>query len=121
MKTILIVDDQPEVTKLLAMVLRGEDRRIITAASGETALALARQHAPDLVLMDVMMPGGMDGYEATRHLKEDPATGRCPVIIVTAKTQARDREEALASGAEDFIAKPFDLQALKQKVAGYLM
>lgn len=116
MKRILVVDDQDAVRQLLALVLKQAGRELQFAASGEEALECVRQQRPDLMLLDVMMPGGMDGYEVAAQLKADPRLC-CPIIIMTAKVQEQDRKEALDAGADDYIAKPFDMQQLQQKVA----
>jgi two-component system, OmpR family, phosphate regulon response regulator PhoB len=120
MQTILIVDDQPEVLRLLELALRGEGRRLLFAGDGQSALDLARQNHPDLILMDVMMPGGIDGLQATRILKGDPETAGAQVIMITAKAQKEDRQEALAAGADDYVAKPFDIRDLRAKIEGML-
>ncbi len=120
MKKILIVDDQPEVCRLLQVVLRAEGREILYAETGEEGLKLARRQLPDLILLDVMMPGGMDGYEVARRLKADPATAACPVIAMTAKVQTQDRDNAFAAGADDYLRKPFDMVDLKKRVGSYL-
>jgi CheY-like chemotaxis protein len=113
---ILIVDDQPEVSRLLEIVLRGEGRQLLFANSGEDALALVRNRRPALVLLDIMMPGTMDGYEVTRRLKNDPATASLHIIVMTAKVCEQDRQEAFAAGADDYISKPFDVIDLKTRV-----
>lgn len=120
MKKILIVEDQTDVLKLLAMVLRAENRRIFLAERGEDALRIARESRPDVILMDVMLPGEVDGYQATRTLKAEPATAGCAVIIMTAKVQEEDRIEAFEAGADDYLGKPFDLADLKRKVDKFL-
>jgi CheY-like chemotaxis protein len=120
MQTILIVDDQPEVIRLLQLALRGEGRRLLFASNGQSALDLARETHPDLILMDVMMPGGIDGLQATRTLKADPETAGTRIIVITAKAQEGDRREALAAGADDYVAKPFDIMALRARVQGML-
>ena len=116
MKKILIVDDQPEVSRLLEIVLRREGRQLLFAANGEEGLALATRELPDLVLLDLMMPGDLDGYAVTRHLRQDPATAGALIVVMTAKVREQDRQEALAAGADDYIAKPFEVLALKNKV-----
>ncbi|PLX82305.1 MAG: two-component system response regulator [Desulfuromonas sp.] len=120
MKKILIVDDQPEVKRLLEIILKGGGRQFFHADSGEEAVAIARSEKPDVILLDVMMPGGMDGYENTKALKEDPLTAACPIITMTAKVQAQDQEDAFAAGADDYIGKPFDISDLKEKVDKFL-
>ncbi|MCD6526190.1 MAG: response regulator [Desulfuromonas sp.] len=119
MKRILVVDDHEAVRQLLALVLKGKGRELQFATSGEQALQVVRQQRPDLILLDVMMPGGMDGYTVTEKLKADPQL-RCPVLIMTAKVQEQDRINAEAAGADDYIGKPFDMRLLNQKVASLL-
>ncbi len=120
MKKILIVDDQPEVKKLLEVILRSDDRQLLMAANGEEALSLAKLERPQLILLDVMMPGGLDGYEVCRILKGDPVTREAAVIAMTAKVQEQDRLDAMAAGADDYIGKPFDMEALRAKVRRFL-
>lgn len=120
MKKILIVDDQIEISRLLEVVLRGEGRQLFFAFSGGEAVEAARREVPDLILLDVMMPGGLDGYEVARILKADPQTRHCRIIAVTAKVQNRDRHHAFAAGVDDYIVKPFDVLALQRKVADLL-
>jgi len=116
MKKILIVDDRSEVRELVEATLEIEDYCILQADSGEKAIEMARREKPDLILMDIMMPGGMDGLEATRILKNDPATGKCPIIILTAKGQEYDRDEGKKAGADDYFVKPFSPLDLLRKV-----
>lgn len=116
MKKILIVDDQSEVRRLVEITLSVEDYQIIQAESGEKAIEMAREEKPDLIIMDVMMPGGIDGLEATRILKNDPETKECPIIILTSKGQESEREDGLAAGADEYFAKPFSPLELIQKV-----
>lgn len=120
MKKILIVDDHPETVRLLEVILRGENRRLYRAADGESGLAVARETLPDVILLDIMMPGALDGYDVARRLKKDPETSRCRIIVMTAKTQARDRQQALDSGADDFITKPFDVVDVRNRVKAFL-
>ena len=120
MKNILIVEDQVEALKLLGMVLRAEDRKIFLSESGEEALEIAHKTIPDLVLLDIMLPGGIDGYEVARSLKNDPTTAMCSIVVMTAKVQEQDRIEAFKAGADDFISKPYNLVDLKNKIARLL-
>jgi two-component system, OmpR family, phosphate regulon response regulator PhoB len=115
-KKILIVDDLEEIRDLVERTLRRKDRTVLTATTGEEAVAVARSALPDLIMMDVMMPGSMDGIDATRILKSDPETRKCVIIILTAKDQAQDRDEGLAAGADDFFCKPFSPLEILRKV-----
>jgi DNA-binding response OmpR family regulator len=119
-KKILIVEDQADVLRLLEVVLRAEDRQVFLADNGEEAVRIARETRPAVILMDVMLPGKIDGYEASRLLKTDPATAGCAIIIMTAKVQEQDRIDAFAAGADDYIGKPFDLDDLKRRVETFL-
>jgi two-component system phosphate regulon response regulator PhoB len=116
MKKILIVDDRNEVRELVEVTLEVENYQILQADSAEKAVEIARREKPDLILMDIMMPGGMDGLEATRILKKDPETKSCPVIMLTAKGQEYDRTEGKKAGADDYFIKPFSPLDLLRKV-----
>jgi CheY-like chemotaxis protein len=116
LKKILIVDDQPEVARLLEIILRREGRQLHFAANGEECLEVARHFNPDLVLLDIMMPGEVDGYEVARRLKKDAATASAHILVLTAKVREQDRREAFAAGADDYISKPFDISDLKTRV-----
>ncbi len=120
MKKILIVDDQKEVRELVEVTLRLEDYledcQIFQAKSGDEAIKLARAEKPDLVFMDVMMPGGIDGLEATRVLKNDPETKGCQIIMLTGKAQQDDQEKGLKAGADVYFSKPFSPRELIKKV-----
>jgi DNA-binding response OmpR family regulator len=119
-KKILIVEDQQDVQRLLEVVFKAEGLQVYLAEKGEEAIRIAREIKPDAILMDVMLPGRIDGFEATRLLKTDPATAGCAIIIMTAKVQEQDRIDAFAAGADDYIGKPFDLGDLKQRVETFL-
>ncbi|RLB24222.1 MAG: two-component system response regulator [Deltaproteobacteria bacterium] len=116
MKKILIVDDQPEVRELVEVTLKTGDYQILKAKSGEDAVEIAKAEKLDLIIMDIMMPGGIDGLEATRILKNEPETRDIPVIMLTAKGQESDREKGLEVGADDYFTKPFSPLELIKKV-----
>jgi CheY-like chemotaxis protein len=116
MKKILIVDDQVEVRELVEVTMRVGDYQIFKAQSGEEAIEAAKAEKPDLILMDVMMPAGIDGLETTRILKSDPETKDCKIIMLTAKGQETDRKKGLEAGADDYFTKPFSPLKLIQKV-----
>ena len=110
-RTILVVDDAPENIQLLSGLLKVE-YKVKAATSGEKALVVAaRQPAPDLVLLDVMMPE-MDGYEVCRRLRDDPATRDIPVVFVTGHSSDEERAQGLALGAAGFLVKPVDPEVL---------
>jgi DNA-binding response OmpR family regulator len=116
-KKILVVDDEADILHFLELVLAERGYEVVAAASGQQALAEARTHMPDLVLLDIMMPQ-MDGWEVLRLLRVDPRTARIPVAMVSARTDAKDRVQGLQEGAVDYICKPFSLDELLAKVEG---
>ena len=118
-QTILVVDDTPENIQILVGALEG-DYRLIAATSGEKALQLAaKPPLPDIILLDVMMPG-IDGYEVCSRLKGDEFTRNIPVIFITALSEAGDEARGLALGAVDFITKPFNPGLVKARVRNQL-
>ena len=116
--TLLIVDDTPLNIELLDGVL-GQDYEILFATRGEDALEIAREEAPDLILMDVMMPE-MDGYEVCSRLKADPRTAGIPIIFVTALDQEADEARGLELGAIDYITKPINPVIVKARVRNHI-
>ncbi len=113
---ILVVDDNHDNTEIIARYLGVRGYPITVAHSGDEALALFEQVRPSLVLLDVMMPG-RDGWEVCRLMKSHPALGRrLRVIMVTALDEWDDRRQALQTGADDYVAKPFDLPKLAATV-----
>ena len=105
---VLVVDDLEANRRLLEARLTGEYYEVLTASRGEEAVQLARRERPDIVLLDVMMPGGMDGFEACRRLKSMPETRHIPVVMVTTLNDRDNRLRGLQAGAEDFLTKPID-------------
>ena len=120
MKKILIVDDQPEVRELVEITLRSEDYRILQAETGKDAIKTAKAEKPDLIIMDIMMSGEIDGIEATRIIKQDPETKECLVIMLTAMGQEADKEVGFKAGADDYFVKPFSPLELITKVAAVI-
>lgn len=120
MTRILAVDDEPHILKLVSFALSAKGFSIIEAADGLSAIEVAQTEQPDLILLDVMMPA-LDGYEACRRLKADPATSHIPVVMLSAKSQQAEQAIGLDCGAIDYICKPFtpkDLVAQVQRVLG---
>ncbi len=108
MKKILIVEDHADIRRLIRMTLEFEDYDIQEASNGETALTRARELQPDLVLLDVMMPGAISGLDVCRHLREDAGFRVRPrIIMLSARGQASDREAGLQAGADTYLVKPF--------------
>ncbi|HEX7238887.1 MAG TPA: response regulator, partial [Longimicrobiaceae bacterium] len=104
---LLVVDDEPVNVELLRDLLESLDFRTLGALRGPEALELARESSPDLILLDVMMPG-MNGLEVCRRLRADPATAGIPVVFVTALSDAEDKLQAIEAGGDDFLTKPFN-------------
>ncbi len=103
---VLIVDDEPNIVLSLEFLLQQAGFTVATAADGDQALEQARLRRPDVVLLDIMLPG-MDGYEVCEELREDPALAAVPVIMLTARGRDVDREKGLSLGATEYIVKPF--------------
>ena len=116
MKTILVVDDEPTLAATVKYNLEREGYRAITAADGESALALARDNRPDLIVLDVMLPA-MDGFEVCRRLRRDSAV---PILMLTAKTEEVDKVVGLEIGADDYVTKPFSMRELLARVRALL-
>ncbi|MFZ5724335.1 MAG: twitching motility response regulator PilH [Pseudomonadota bacterium] len=107
MARILIVDDSPTETYKFREILERHGHQVIEAANGADGVAMARQEKPDVVLMDVVMPG-LNGFQATRQITKGPDTSHIPVIIVTTKDQETDRVWGKRQGARDYLTKPVD-------------
>jgi two-component system cell cycle response regulator DivK len=120
MKKVLIVDDNADIRKLVELVVRGSGREIFQAGSGDEAVKIAREVVPDLIFMDMMMPGGIDGLGATRALKTDPKTRSCTIIAMTARDPKTDFAGGQASGVDEFLRKPFLLKELIGKTEKFL-
>lgn len=112
---VLIVDDEPEIGRLLGLILRGAGFEVAAVEGGRAALAHLAASATDLVLLDVIMPE-LDGFETLRRIRETPATANLPVLMLTASAGAADRARAESLGANDFIAKPFDPADVVERV-----
>ncbi len=114
-KKIMVVDDEPYIARVIKFKLEQEGYIVISANDGVTGLAKIREEKPDMVLLDVMMPG-MTGYEVCQQIKGDAELAGIPVVILTAKGQERDREHGFSMGASDYITKPFSPNRLLELV-----
>jgi len=115
MPAILIVDDEPTIRALVRSVLEGRGYRTVEAADGISALKLAVPERPDLILLDVALPG-LSGLEVCRRLKNSPATASIPVLLLTGVLQQAERQIGADAGAQGFIAKPFSPAALVAQI-----
>jgi two-component system alkaline phosphatase synthesis response regulator PhoP len=118
-RTILVVDDEPALLRLMAFLLQRKGYGMLTATNGEEALHVIREQRPDLVLLDIMMPR-LDGYEVAEAIRADPATAEIPIVMLSAKAQDEDIERGLAAGVDSYITKPFDPEKLAETVAAFL-
>jgi DNA-binding response OmpR family regulator len=118
-ESVLVVDDDPFIARLLEIELRAAGYEVRVAGDGERALALVRERCPELVLADVMMPT-MDGFELTRRLRQDSHTASVSIIMLTARGLSADKLEGFSIGADDYIVKPFDTPELLARIRGVL-
>jgi len=114
-KKILVIDDEPLVVEILKIMLEMKNYEIITASCGIEGIERAMREKPDLILLDILMPG-LDGYQVCRKLKEDRKTERIPIIMLTALGQSAEREKGYSSGAYGYIFKPFDDEELLKSI-----
>ena len=115
MATILLVDDEPTIRYLLRASLEGRGYRLLEADDGLSALQLAQSELPDLILLDIALPG-LSGLEVCYRLKDDPATAATPIFLLTGYVDQTDREAAERAGAQGFISKPFSPAALVARI-----
>lgn len=112
---VLVVDDEPFICRSLSFVLRKEKFEVFEARNGEEALAAIREHRPQLVFLDVMMPK-INGFEVTQRVKADPELKDTKIILLTAKGQDADRETGVGMGADDYLTKPFSPSKILHRV-----
>lgn len=118
-ETILIVDDEEDIIKLIKYNLKNEGYSILTAFSGEQAIKMAKQFSPDLIVLDLMLPG-IDGLEVTRYLRKDEQRQDIPIVMLTAKGEESDIVTGLELGANDYISKPFSPKVLVARIRAIL-
>jgi twitching motility two-component system response regulator PilH len=119
MARVLIVDDSPTETHKMTTILEKHSHEVITAVSGEEGVAKAKETLPDVVLMDIVMPG-LNGFQATRQLSKHDSTSHIPVIIVTTKDQETDRLWGQRQGAKGYLTKPIESHALMSAISDVL-
>jgi len=117
MKKIVVVDDHADIRRLIRMTLEFEDYEVHEAADGESALRLTRELRPDLLLLDVMMPGGIDGLQVCAAIRADTNLNDVHVMLLSARGQARDREAGMQAGADAYLVKPFSPLQLIDQIA----
>jgi CheY-like chemotaxis protein len=116
---VLVVEDNPVNMELVAALLENEDCRVISAETADVSLRLAAAERPDLILMDIQLPG-MSGHDATRRLKADPATARIPVVALTAHAMLGEEARAREAGFDAFLTKPIDTHAFRDTLRRFL-
>ncbi|HRK31298.1 MAG TPA: response regulator transcription factor [Tepidisphaeraceae bacterium] len=118
-KRVLVVDDEQDIVELIRFNLERNGYEVFTAADGNAALELARKQVPDLVVLDLMLPG-IDGTEVARRLKAEPATSGVPIVMLTAKSEETDVVVGLTLGADDYVTKPFSIKILLARLNSVL-
>lgn len=118
-KKILIVEDEPNISKLVSYILETHGFEVLQAFIGVEGIEMAKREKPDLIVLDVMMPK-MDGFEVAQNLKNEQITKDIPIIMLSSAAQFKDKVKGLESGAMDYITKPFDKDELIEKINEYL-
>ena len=118
-KRILVVDDEVDLVETIRFPLEMEGFNVLVSYNGEDALNQARKESPDLILLDLMLPK-LDGYKVCRLLKFDERYKHIPILMLTAKTQEKDKLLGKETGADEYITKPFDIDELMKKIKAYL-
>src|SRR5438067_1930834 len=115
-KKILVVDDERDLVELIALNLQRSGYEYLLAHDGNTGLEMARKQSPDLIVLDLMMPG-MSGQDVAARLKGDPSTASIPILMLTAKSEETDIIVGLSMGADDYVTKPFSMKVLMARIA----
>jgi len=119
-QTILIVEDEPQIVEVVSDYLKQAGYRVLSARDGQTGLTVARHERPDLIVLDLMLPGTMDGLDVCRSIRRDPALADLPIIMLTARTEEADRLVGLELGADDYVTKPFSPREVVARVRAVL-
>lgn len=119
MQTILVIDDDELVSRTLQRALKLYDYQVMVANSGAEGLHIARRHRPDLLVLDVIMPG-TDGYQVCRQVRGDPLLKDVPILFLTARSKDEDKIEGFRAGGDDYLAKPFNMQELQLRIRAIL-
>jgi two-component system phosphate regulon response regulator PhoB len=119
MHTVLVVDDETDILELVVFNLERQQFKVLTADNGISAVQIAKEKIPDLIVLDLMLPG-MDGFSVYRELRADPRTSGIPVLMLTAKGEVNDRIAGLELGADDYVTKPFSPRELLLRVRALL-
>jgi len=114
-KKILVIEDDPSVLRFLEHTLQREGYQVLTATNGLSGIRMARSEMPDLLVLDIMLPG-IDGFEVCHRLRAEPATAKLPILILSAKAQEADKVTALQVGADDYLTKPVNLSDITSRV-----
>ncbi len=119
MAKILVIEDEPNILKLVSFILKSSHYSTLEANCGKDGIEKARKEKPDLIVLDVMMPN-MDGFEVAKILTADKATKGIPILMLSSKAQFEDKMKGIDSGATDYITKPFEKEELLEKVREFL-
>ena len=119
MSTVLVADDDADIRDLIEFKLTHAGHTVLTACDGVAALSMARAHMPDLLVLDLMMPG-MSGLDVCAQLRREPGTASLPIIMLTAKAQEQDVAVGFSAGADDYVVKPFSPRELVSRVSAVL-
>ena len=114
-KRVLVVDDEPHIVKLVKLSLGDKNYDIVGVTSGKEAISYVKDNTPDILVLDLMMPG-VNGYEVCQSVRENPKTKGIPIIILSAKSQMLDKLNAIDVGADDYMCKPFDPDELARRI-----
>ena len=119
-QTVLVVDDEPHIVEIVHDYLKQAGFRVLVARDGQTGLTIARHERPDLVILDLMLPGGLDGLDVCRSIRQDPILSDIPIIMLTARIEETDRLIGLELGADDYVTKPFSPREVVARVRAVL-